>query len=619
MQQQATNFGTFQDVYSSSSKIPNRIFDERTETMTSLDGVMVGSYDYLLVVLSALIAVLASYSALDLAERVTAARGTVRLAWLISGSAAMGIGIWSMHYTAMLAFQLPVPVWYHWPTVLLSLLSGITASAIALFTVSRTMLRWPAALAGSVLQGSGIAALHYIAMAAMRLAGVCHYSTAIVVLSVLVAIAGSLLSLWQTFRLRNQVTSRRRRMTASALWMGAAICAMHYTGMAAATFTASSEIPDLSHAIRVTPLGVAGIVTVTTMVLVAAPITVLVDRLAERSALLHELFEQGPQAVALLNRENQVVLVNREFTRIFDYTQPEALGRRLAELIVPGNAGDDLGTSVDLVSHGHRVDGEAVRHRKNGSRVHVLVASVPVSVPGGEIKTCVMYSDITERKAAETALQALSSRLLEVQETERQHLARELHDEIGQMLTGLRLLLRPAGDSPAEDIRSRLDQARTIVDDLLGRVRRLSFDLRPADLDQLGLLPALLALFERYSAQTGVLVDCKHQGVTRRFAPQVETAAYRVVQEALTNSARHAGVAGVSVRIWTEPSKLHLQVEDHGSGFDPEVTLRAPRSSGLIGMRERILLLGGSLTIESSPGSGTTITAELPIDETVVV
>src|SRR5580704_8767469 len=136
---------------------------------------MVGSYDYLLVVLSALIALLASYSALDLAERVTAARGTVRLAWLISGSAAMGIGIWSMHYTAMLGFQLPVPVWYHWPTVLLSLLAGIVASAIALFTASRTTLGLPAALAGSVLQGAGIAGLHYTAMAAMRLEGMCHY------------------------------------------------------------------------------------------------------------------------------------------------------------------------------------------------------------------------------------------------------------------------------------------------------------------------------------------------------------------------------------------------------------------------------------------------------------
>ena len=111
--------------------------------MVPLDGPMSGSYNHVTVVLSALIALLASYTALDLAERVTAARGTVRLAWLMSGSVAMGIGIWSMHYTAMLAFHLPVPVWYHWPTVLLSLLLGIAASAAALFVVSRKTLGWP--------------------------------------------------------------------------------------------------------------------------------------------------------------------------------------------------------------------------------------------------------------------------------------------------------------------------------------------------------------------------------------------------------------------------------------------------------------------------------------------
>jgi signal transduction histidine kinase len=138
--------------------------------------------------------------------------------------------------------------------------------------------------------------------------------------------------------------------------------------------------------------------------------------------------------------------------------------------------------------------------------------------------------------------------------------------------------------------------------------------LRPADLDQLGLLPALLALFERYTAQTGVLVDVKHQGVEKSFASQVETGAYRVVQEALTNAARHAGVAGVTVRLWTDADMLNVQIEDRGCGFDPEVALK-PRSSGLLGMRERIILLGGRMNIESSPGSGTTITVELPIEE----
>jgi PAS domain S-box-containing protein len=134
--------------------------------------------------------------------------------------------------------------------------------------------------------------------------------------------------------------------------------------------------------------------------------------------------------------------VNREFTRVFEYTPQEALGRPLIDLIVPAEAMDEVQGHLESISHGQRVDGEAVRQRKNGSRLHVLLVAVPLSVSGGEIKACVMYSDITERKAADVSLQALSSRLLEVQETERQHLARKLHDEVGQMLTGLRLLLR---------------------------------------------------------------------------------------------------------------------------------------------------------------------------------
>ncbi len=208
--------------------------------------------------------------------------------------------------------------------------------------------------------------------------------------------------------------------------------------------------------------------------------------------------------------------------------------------------------------------------------------------------------------------QSVSSRLLEVQEAERRRLARELHDEIGQLLTGLRLLLRLNGDSP-DALETRLEQARAIVDDLLARVRRFSFDLRPAELDQFGLLPALRTLFERYTAQTGVLVNFERQAVGKRFASEVETGAYRVVQEALTNAARHANVAGVAVRVWTDGNIVHLQIEDRGRGFDPQVALKAPRASGLIGMRERVRLLGGRLILESSLGSGTTISAELPL------
>jgi signal transduction histidine kinase len=209
--------------------------------------------------------------------------------------------------------------------------------------------------------------------------------------------------------------------------------------------------------------------------------------------------------------------------------------------------------------------------------------------------------------------QTLSRRLLEAQEAERRHLARELHDEVGQQLTGLRLLLKQsAGGAPAGP---SLDEALALLDGLLARVRDLSFDLRPALLDHLGLLPALLWLFERYTAQTGVAVDFKHTALERRFEPTVETAAYRVVQEALTNVARHAGVSTVSVRVWAEADALTVQVEDPGAGFDPGAVLGGV-AHGLTGMQERVALLGGELTIDSAPGAGTHLAARLPLHGT---
>src|SRR3978361_2254314 len=147
----------------------------------NMDGpVLTGHYDYWLVLLSIFIAILAAYAALDLAGRITAARGATRLLWLSGGGGALGIGIWSMHYIGMEAFQLSVPVKYHWPTVLLSMVAAVLASAVALYVVSRKSMGLKAALFGALLMGGGIAAMHYIGMEAMRLAGMCSYSYGLV-------------------------------------------------------------------------------------------------------------------------------------------------------------------------------------------------------------------------------------------------------------------------------------------------------------------------------------------------------------------------------------------------------------------------------------------------------
>lgn len=225
-----------------------------------------------------------------------------------------------------------------------------------------------------------------------------------------------------------------------------------------------------------------------------------------------------------------------------------------------------------------------------------------------------LIAQVAERLRAEEELRKLSHRLVEVQEAERRNIARELHDEIGQILTGLKLALEMASLQPPEKMKETFAQPQALVNELMGRVRDLSLDLRPAMLDDLGLLHALLWHFGRYTSQTGIGVVFKHSGIEEtRFSSGIETAAYRIVQEALTNAARYAKVSEVKVSISTDAENLSVLIEDQGAGFVPGEVLASASSSGLAGMRERAQLLGGHLVIESAPGEGTRVSALLPV------
>ena len=239
---------------------------------------LTGSYNHALVALSVLIAMFASYAALDLAGRVTAASGWTRAVWLLGGAGAMGTGIWSMHYIGMLAFILPIPVAYHWPTVLLSLFAAILASVIALYVVSRQKMGVSQAVAGSALMGAGIAGMHYIGMAAMRLPALCQFNSFLVILSVVFAVLISLAALWIAFHFRDEKNGIAWEKLAGAAVMGAGISVMHYTGMAAASFMPSGMPADLSHAVSISTLGTAGIADVTFIVLGLALLTSSMDR-----------------------------------------------------------------------------------------------------------------------------------------------------------------------------------------------------------------------------------------------------------------------------------------------------------------------------------------------------
>ena len=250
-----------------------------------------GFYDGRLVVLSIVIAILAAYAALDLSGRLTVSQGRARLAWLWGGAFSMGIGIWSMHYVGMEALRLPVLVEYDWPTVLLSIIVAILASAVALFVASRKTLTATAAAFGSVLMGGGIAAMHYIGMAAMRMPAIRIYSDPVVALSVFLGIAISFVAIRLTFAVRHQTSSWSWQKTRNALIMGLAIPVVHYVGMAAVTFVpAPLSGAELKHAIDISNLGVASIALVTLLILATVFVTAAVDRMFALHALQLELF-----------------------------------------------------------------------------------------------------------------------------------------------------------------------------------------------------------------------------------------------------------------------------------------------------------------------------------------
>jgi signal transduction histidine kinase len=216
-------------------------------------------------------------------------------------------------------------------------------------------------------------------------------------------------------------------------------------------------------------------------------------------------------------------------------------------------------------------------------------------------------------------LKQLSHRLLEIQESERRHLARELHDEIGQTLTALKITLQGLKQFPVPATWPlRLDQAIGFVDHLLQGVRKLSLNLRPPMLDDLGLVPGLQWLLTQEARAAGLRVRLDSRGVDFRMEADVETACFRVAQEALTNVVRHARARNVRVVLRPEAGGLQLIVRDDGKGFDVAAAqhrMAQGASLGLISMEERAALAGGKLEVISARGSGTEVRAWFPTDK----
>ncbi len=390
---------------------------------------LIGSYNYALVALSVLIAMFASYAALDLAGRVTAAGGWTRALWLLGGAGAMGTGIWAMHYIGMLAFILPIPVAYHWPTVLLSLIAAILASVVALGVVSRQTMGWFRALAGSVLMGAGIAGMHYIGMDAMRLPAMCQFKSVLVVLSVVFAVLISLAALWITFHFRDEKTGIGWEKLTGAVVMGAAIPVMHYTGMAAASFTPSGMPMDLSHAVSISTLGTGGIAAVTFIVLGLALVTSWVDRrfAAQTLGLQEEKLQQSEAYLAEAQRLSHTgsfgwkpstgeIIWSEETFRIFQYDRST---KPTVELVLQRVHPEDAVIGKQIIERASR-DGRDFdfEHRllmPDRSVKYVHVVAHALKDVSGSVDFVGAVMDVTAAKRAEEALRRSESYVAEAQ------------------------------------------------------------------------------------------------------------------------------------------------------------------------------------------------------------
>ena len=223
-------------------------------------------------------------------------------------------------------------------------------------------------------------------------------------------------------------------------------------------------------------------------------------------------------------------------------------------------------------------------------------------------RTRELENENRERRAAEDRARGLANRLLRAREDERRFLAQELHDQIGQLLTGLRFQLEVAhADSPT------LTAPLALTDELLRTVRELTLQLRPRILDDLGLRPALEWHTRRFAAQTGITVELDVALPDLRLPSELETVAYRLVQEALTNTARHSGATAATVTVTADSNTLHVEISDRGRGCDAATALARRDSLGLAGAAERVRLADGRFEFVSQPGHGTRLHAELPL------
>ncbi|MGH9469795.1 MAG: MHYT domain-containing protein [Terriglobia bacterium] len=575
----------------------------------------------------------------------------------------MGIGIWSMHYIAMLAFTLPVRVRYDLPTVLLSLLAAILASAVALFVVSRKRLNAANAVAGSIVMGGGVAAMHYIGMAAMRQAAMCHWNNWIVALSVVIAIVVSLVALWLAFYFRGEAKGAGRLKLASAVVMGIAIAAMHYTGMAAASYTPCPAPADFSSSVDVSALGIAGITVVTLMVLGLALITSMVDRrfsaqalqLASSEGRYRLLFERSLAGVFRTTVDGRALDCNDALARILGHkSRKECLARPVAEWY--SSAESRKSVLLRLKEQKSLSNVELSLRRKDGGTVWVLANATLLEVESGSGVIEGTMIDITERKQAEDELNRAKETAEAASRAKSEFLANMSH-EIRTPINGIMGMTELALDTELDAeqreyldmVKSSADSLLTVINDILdfSKIEAGKLDLDPIEFDLHDCLEETARAFAFQAEQKKLELVCDLAPDVPQNVTGDPTRLRQIIVNLLANALKFTERGEVLLRVEREapdaavlPAEnraalLRFTIRDTGIGIvrekqreifeafvqaDGSMTRRYGGTGlGLTISSRLVKMMGGRIWVESEPGQGASFcfTARLGLGRTM--
>ncbi len=598
--------------------------------MPQVDSALTAMYDWHLVVLSIVIAVLTSYTALDLAGRVTAARDRLYQAWLFGGAVTMGVGIWSMHFIGMQAVSLPISVAYHAPTVLVSMLVAMVASGAAIFVASQPVMGLRQWVFGGMFMGLGTAAMHYIGMEAMRMPATMHYAPFLVALSVAIAIGGALIALRLVFRVREKLgLDWSWDKIGGAFIMGSAIAGMHYTAMGAVDFVPfAGAATKLKEGVGTSWLGPVALAVATFLVLILALLTSMIDR---RFA---EALQQSEGRLRSLYETGQAVVTNLELKPLLQTVTDTArtlLNARMCGLLVFGEksegyeyctvSGGDYNLDALLEKTGFfrdpsqegtclRVDNisssqdSLVKNRQEPPSLKAFLC-VPLRVKGRTLGTLFIGKgpqdhDFTKddedlllafandaaiglenarlyerQKQDVVRLQELSHELDKAQESrllteDRNRIAHELHDQVAQVLFTIGLKANWCLEQLTSD--TDIEQAVCIIKRLASEsslhIRNAIYGLSsPGIGEEQSLKNSLQNLIWELKESTGIDSDLMVAGELSHSPPKVEEALCKVTKEALANVAKHSRARVAVVSLRSSPQDITLTVQDDGIGL----------------------------------------------------